>query len=1269
MGVAAVASGGGGGGIAPLVTLGASSSDTTGSSSQTAWLLGTLSVSTSANGTAAFAVSIPAGNVQWEGAPLLLHASVTESATGESQNGTARLPVASAPLTATLVADEQFKPGMPWNVTLTLARPDGTPATALDAPAAALTASAARRSGTSALQHTTPAVLDAVGGASASFIIPVDDPACCVRGTVFIFAEPASTSCCVDSVTVSLTGVPSVSAFAVAAPVLGASGQFVSIGALNPDGPLSGGDAVSFTPSATDPAAALRWALMGPQGAAASGSGLPGRTLTLTVPPSAGPSPALLVWYAWNGTVVLDVTTLTVVASLPQSLSASFGTSAAQPGDTVQASATGTPACRVFFAAVDTSVALLGADAALNASGVLQAAAAAAADALSAATAAAAASGAAQEPYCWSPPPQQAAGVALLTSMSVPQCSVVMQMAADNLAGLAVGAAPGLLGTAIAQKPVSPSTGASFAEEPRVRSFFPETWIWTTADADSNGVATTNATAPDTLTSWQLSAFSVHSSLGVAVSPPPRALVVWQPFYITVAAPQTLVRGEHVVLAVGIFSNLSAPTTATVTLIDASASGFDLDGGASATASLAAGEFSAGVSFGITPRSLGTLTFLLRAGAAGHEVSVFDSLQASILVVAEGVPAEVTANALLRVGAAAGDANSSSALLSAPLPGDAVAGSARATLSVVGDLMGQTLAGLGQLLTVPSGCGEQNMIGMAPNVAVLAYLAATPAAAVAAQRWVAAATSNAAVGFQRELTYRHADGSFSAFGESDASGSTWLTAFVLQVFSAASPFVTLDSTVLASAAAWLVGTQDSASGAFASVGNVIHTDMVGGATSKVSLTAFVLAALLQAPPSANVPRSALRAAGAYLAATAAAPGDVYALQLRAYALALSCAAPGAAFCTAASSAVAAVDISAVSPSGGLQHWVGAAAATPMYAWQAPSADIELTGYAVLTLILRGRVADAAEPARWLVAQRNSGGGFASTQDTVVGLAALARFAAATYESAPQLSLSVSAPGLSAGEIAVTPATATLLQQMDVPVGAPVTLSASGSGTVLVQLTTRYNVIPSGGGGGAGAGFHLQLSAVNVSNGAPGVRRLLDATPSALLHQTVCATRLPGAPAARQTGMVVLEAGLFSGYSPTGASLAAVQAAAPGLVKRVDADIPGRRVLFYLDSLPSGGGEPLCISFDSLQTAELSGLSPANSRVYSYYAPGDGETAALPASAVNNSATRPHESVITGPASLLQTDAVPAGAPAVPSAAPRNGVTFWAVAAGAAAFFY
>ena len=37
------------------------------------------------------------------------------------------------------------------------------------------------------------------------------------------------------------------------------------------------------------------------------------------------------------------------------------------------------------------------------------------------------------------------------------------------------------------------------------------------------------------------------------------------------------------------------------------------------------------------------------------------------------------------------------------------------------------------------------------------------------------------LGYQRELTYQHDDGSFSAFGNSDPSGSMWLVLLMLDV--------------------------------------------------------------------------------------------------------------------------------------------------------------------------------------------------------------------------------------------------------------------------------------------------------------------------------------------------------------------------------------------------------------------------------------------------------------------------------------------------------
>ena len=44
---------------------------------------------------------------------------------------------------------------------------------------------------------------------------------------------------------------------------------------------------------------------------------------------------------------------------------------------------------------------------------------------------------------------------------------------------------------------------------------------------------------------------------------------------------------------------------------------------------------------------------------------------------------------------------------------------------VVGDLMGTSVQGLGALLAMPYGCGEQNMLNFAPAIYIMDYLVAS----------------------------------------------------------------------------------------------------------------------------------------------------------------------------------------------------------------------------------------------------------------------------------------------------------------------------------------------------------------------------------------------------------------------------------------------------------------------------------------------------------------------------------------------------------------
>ena len=56
-----------------------------------------------------------------------------------------------------------------------------------------------------------------------------------------------------------------------------------------------------------------------------------------------------------------------------------------------------------------------------------------------------------------------------------------------------------------------------------------------------------------------------------------------------------------------------------------------------------------------------------------------------------------------------------------------------------------------------------------------------------------------------------------------------------------------------------------------------------------------------------------------------------------------------------------------------------------------SASVEMTAYMAATLVMQGRIQEALKSIKWLGKQRNSQGGFVSTQDTVVALQAISLY--------------------------------------------------------------------------------------------------------------------------------------------------------------------------------------------------------------------------------------------------------------------------------------
>jgi uncharacterized protein YfaS (alpha-2-macroglobulin family) len=157
--------------------------------------------------------------------------------------------------------------------------------------------------------------------------------------------------------------------------------------------------------------------------------------------------------------------------------------------------------------------------------------------------------------------------------------------------------------------------------------------------------------------------------------------------------------------------------------------------------------------------------------------------------------------------------------LQCDLPADFVEGSEEVSVSCVGDVLGPAFSNLDQLIRTPSGCGEQTLILLMPNLVAFEYLTAVNKLEPALKTKILA---NILEGYKNQLNYRRSDSSFSAFGNSDQVGSTWLTAFTLQAFfGAANAGVAVDPAVLTGAMNFLIGAQKP-DGSFVELGNVIH---------------------------------------------------------------------------------------------------------------------------------------------------------------------------------------------------------------------------------------------------------------------------------------------------------------------------------------------------------------------------------------------------------------------------------------------------------------
>ncbi len=883
--------------------------------------------------------------------------------------------------------------------------------------------------------------------------------------------------------------------------------------------------------------------------------------IDLTLTPMMAPEARLLVYQILpSGEVAADYTPFTVSGNYPLAVSVDPGVDEVEPGDELEIAIQTDGPSRVGLVAVDRSVFIL-AENRLNLQQVF-----AELERLSLLPQAElheAEPGIAFEPMFdpWGPmtipgaeDTFRDAGVVVLTNQKVPEGKEIQpQWFAMAAAGSAEDGegdddAAAMPTSATAAREESTSQGQ--AQPQRIRQFFPETWIWSDLTTDDAGRATETVTAPDSITTWMFRAVALSQELGLGIGE--AELRVFQPFFVTVDLPFAAIRGEELPAAVALYNYTQTAETFTVELEPAD--WFEPLGGLIQTVTVEPNEVGA-ASFPIRTTALGVHP--LRVTARGS--SVADAIVKEMIVEPEGVAREQVENLVL--------ASGSERDVDLSLPSFTVDGSGRAFVALTGNVLSQTMDGLESLLQMSFGCGEQNMIMFAPNVFVTRYLNETGQLKPEVR---ARAETLMLTGYQREMTYRRSDGSFSAFGESDPVGSLWLTAFVLKTFAQASELVYIDESVLASGREWIRGHQ-ARDGSFEPVGFVHHTELLGGLDGRTALTAFIAVALHEAGDT-----NGAAAAAGYLEGELSDTVDAYPLALTTYALAL----------TSSNQAAAALDaLMAIAEEDdeGL-HWGDSIEplATRSFESTYPgpsSAAVETTAYAALALLALDRDLDAGRAIRWLAAQRNSSGGFGSTQDTVVALQAMTTAAGSSRDDIDAMVF------LSSGdfteEVHINAENADILQVIEVPVGGSLSIETTGTGQVMGQAVRRYNLPESGAIDAPIFDLSVDYSAAEIE-----VDDTLDIT----------ATITYDPPQMLGAGMVVLDIAIPTGFAPVDSTIDALVERDP-LLKRWD--LAGRKVIFYIEEIQPG--ETLTLSFEAGALYPVR-AEPVASRVYAYYKP-------------------------------------------------------------------
>ncbi|XP_037103939.1 complement C3-like isoform X2 [Syngnathus acus] len=721
-----------------------------------------------------------------------------------------------------------------------------------------------------------------------------------------------------------------------------------------------------------------------------------------------------------------------------------------------------------------------------------------------------------------------------------------------------------------------------------LRFRFYESWLWTEvrlpdqADADGLASAELSQPLPDSITEWGVLAVSSSPNTGFCVAEPYN-IKAWKRFFVDLKLPYSVARNEQVEIKAVIHNYGDDELHVRVVLMKT-------EGMCSVAfrerhtqeVTLAAGTSKA-VAYTIMPLAVGRLP--IEVMAVARDSMGGDRVQKLLRVVMDGVQKTKVWSAVLNPAAEGG--KQSVRVGKVELEGVVPNSTPETFINVRGNVLADSIDNsiaddsLASLIRMPGGCVEQNLATITLPLIATVYLEKTDDWEAVGVERKADALKYIRRGYKNQLVYKKSEGSYPPYRREGAS--TWITAYVVKVFSMAYSVIGVDPQQVCDPLGFLVRNKlRLPDGRFVEDNPVYSTTMTGGVRGddpEITLTAFVLIALAEAKQTGiqcsqqSLQEEAIISAAAFLGKALATSGRrPYTVAIASYALASAGRDPERTV----------AQLLAASPDG--SHWPDA---------HNHLFSLEASAYALLALVKMARMPEAAKVFKWINGQRRLGGGYGSTQATMVVLQALSEYLMKSRVTRDlTLNVDVKMTGRRDVRYHFDARTAYAAHSSRLPANLDLTVEATGSGQGILEVVTYYNQLHEVDQKTPCQNFELSVHLEESSE-----------KPPADVEKSYVMTIKVRALGSSDLRMVVLDVSLPTGFTPENSDLETLSNSVDRYInnfKMVD-NLSDRGSLF-IHLFKVSHKEPEILIFRLQQNFKVGLLQPSSVTVYEYYNP-------------------------------------------------------------------